>query len=67
MSHKKIILVLVKLTIENGRHVEVSIQANDQCNIFVVQPYLQPHVCCVLAIPAKTNGFPIQNSHTRQQ
>ena len=27
MSHKKIILVLVKLTIENGRHIEVSIQA----------------------------------------
>ena len=28
MSHKKSILVLVKLTIENGRHIEVSIQAN---------------------------------------
>ena len=28
MSHKQIILVLVKLTIENGRHIEVSIQAN---------------------------------------
>ena len=39
MSHKIIILVLVKLTIENGRHIEVSIQATGQFAIITGAGY----------------------------